>query len=319
MHISVITPVFNGDLEHVSQSIESILNQNFGSFEFIIIDDCSDKPTQQLLESYANSDSRINLIRNIENLGVGESLNVGLSAARTSYIVRHDSDDISLPNRLEQLYLYMENNPEISICCSSVIHIDMNGAVLKEHHTSTESNVLAAELLFNSRICTPSTIMRTEILKELGGFPRLRNAEDYSLFLILASKGYKFGGISIPLLKYRINTNSLTRKFRTQQLEIAEQLSFSYNINLFGELNRESFKRFWYFVALEGESELHYSDLFFLRNMFLFIYGNKSYKEAWFGIFRWISVKSFENNKGVRSLVIAAYFKWFGFIRLVIN
>jgi hypothetical protein len=204
----------------------------------------------------------------------------------------------------------MENNKEISICCSSVTHIDMNGKFVKEHFASTDNNVLVAELLFNSRICTPSTIIKAEVLRTLGGFPEMRNAEDYCLFLQLASRGYKFGGVDVSLVKYRINTNSLTRKYRAQQLELAEDCSFKYASSLVGGLDRDSFKRFWYFLALEGDSNFLLNDLVKLDNLICFINRDDNYRNAWLGIFRWISVRTFERKKTLSSLLIAAYFKY---------
>lgn len=309
--ISVIMPLLNGNLTHLSQSIESILTQSFKEFEFLIIDDGSNQETKSLIASYADRDERIKIITNEENLGVGKSLNIGITAAKGKYIARHDSDDISLPHRLEKLHSYMEEKTDIAICCSSVNNIDMGGNIVGQHKMSTDSHLLVAELLLNCRICTPSIIIRKEVLQSVGGFPPIRNAEDYQLFLKLAEQGYKFGAVDEVLLDYRINTESLTRKHRNTQLQFAEAGSYDYVSNLLGrQLKRDAFERFWYFVALEGRSDLSLSDVYQMRPIFKLLKNDSNYRKAWLSVFKWISVEGLEHKFSFKGLLIALYFKF---------
>ncbi|MHA1288570.1 MAG: glycosyltransferase family 2 protein [Candidatus Thorarchaeota archaeon] len=107
MLVSVIMPVFNS-IEFLRESIESILNQTFKDLEFIILDDGSTEPVWDLIQSY--DDPRIVRIRNPENIGLTKSLNICLDKVRGDFVARHDSDDISLPSRIEeQLKLFEEN------------------------------------------------------------------------------------------------------------------------------------------------------------------------------------------------------------------
>lgn len=117
--ISVIMPVYNTPKDILNEAVKSILNQSFADFEFIIIDDCSDKAEcKDYLESLY--DERIRIIRNPQNLGITKSLNIGLRAASGKYIARMDSDDISLPRRLEKQYSFMEEHTDTLICGTSV-------------------------------------------------------------------------------------------------------------------------------------------------------------------------------------------------------
>ena len=112
--ISVLMPTYNG-AKLLSETIDSILNQTFKDFEFIIINDCSpEDETDKIIAKY--NDPRIRYIYNDKNLGISGSSNKGISLARGKYIARQDHDDISLPTRLEEQYNYMESHPEVGIC-----------------------------------------------------------------------------------------------------------------------------------------------------------------------------------------------------------
>ncbi|MBO5360740.1 MAG: glycosyltransferase family 2 protein [Clostridia bacterium] len=112
--VSVIMSNYNTDEEYLRASIESVLNQTYENFEFIIIDDCSTNNSVEIIESYR--DSRIRLIKNKENLGLTKSLNVALKVARGEYIARMDADDVCLPQRFEKQVLFLSQNPEYIVC-----------------------------------------------------------------------------------------------------------------------------------------------------------------------------------------------------------
>ena len=103
--VTILTLVYNG-MPFLKESIESILNQSYKNFEFLIIDDCStDENVVKLIESY--SDKRIRFIKNEINLGVSLTFNKALSITNTPYIIRADQDDISLPNRVNDQLKYL--------------------------------------------------------------------------------------------------------------------------------------------------------------------------------------------------------------------
>ena len=96
--VSIVIPVYNAE-KYIKEAIESILNQTFSNFEFIIIDDGSIDATEEIIKSF--KDSRIVYIKNEKNLGLIKTLNKGISIARGEFIARMDSDDISMPQRFE--------------------------------------------------------------------------------------------------------------------------------------------------------------------------------------------------------------------------
>ena len=90
---------YNGE-RYISEAIESVLNQSYTNFEFIIVDDGSTDTTAQIIASF--SDSRIIYLKKNTNSGIADSLNLGISKARGAYIARMDDDDVCMPNRFEE-------------------------------------------------------------------------------------------------------------------------------------------------------------------------------------------------------------------------
>ena len=91
--------VFNCE-KFVSTAIESILQQSFSDFEFIIFDDASTDGSSDIIKSFCANDSRINAVFNSENQGLTKNLNKGIAMSNAAYIARMDADDIALPSRL---------------------------------------------------------------------------------------------------------------------------------------------------------------------------------------------------------------------------
>ena len=113
--ISVVMPVYNTKEEFLRESIESILNQTYTDFEFIIINDGSTNNCEDIILSY--KDDRIRYVKQ-HNQGVANTLNNGISIATGEYIARMDSDDISLPQRFEKQINFLDNNSDFSLCGS---------------------------------------------------------------------------------------------------------------------------------------------------------------------------------------------------------
>ncbi len=117
--ISVVMPTYNTQISILREAVDSILNQTFSDFEFIIIDDGSANDTYEYLKSIP--DERIKIIKNDTNIGITKSLNIGFRAARGKYIARMDSDDIAFPDRFEKQYAFMESHPDVFVCGSNVL------------------------------------------------------------------------------------------------------------------------------------------------------------------------------------------------------
>lgn len=112
--VSVLMPAYNVE-KYVGAAIESILNQTFSDFEFIIINDGSTDDTANIIKKYADQDKRIRFIDNHENRGFIARLNDCLDLARGKYVAKMDSDDISLPERLAKQVNFLDAHPDVGM------------------------------------------------------------------------------------------------------------------------------------------------------------------------------------------------------------
>lgn len=306
--VSVLMPVLNGDLTHLGLAIDSILYQSFEHFEFVIVDDGSNEQTKQCLADYANKDSRIVLLSNNQNIGVGKSLNLGIKVAKGKYIARHDADDIAHKNRLEKQFEYMENNAHLAMSCTAVNHIDMQGKKVGGYGVSERSEDLAAELLLNSRLCHPTLMIKKSVLNEVGGYPITKRAQDYLLYLKLLEHSLLLGGLNEVLVDYRLNTQSITRKSRSKQLDVAQNASYEHVVKQVGELDKTSFIAFWQFVATEGKTKLKITNLIKLKKLLKHIKKDEFLYRAWAKTFKWVARNGLDQKLTLTNTIIAVYF-----------
>lgn len=127
--VSVIMPVYNPG-RYLVESIESILNQTFSNFEFIIVDDASTDNSWKIIKSYAKKDKRIIPIKNKINLGVSLTSNIAISQSKGKFLARMDADDISVPDRLYKQITFLKNNPNTVIVGGQCTIIDENNQIV---------------------------------------------------------------------------------------------------------------------------------------------------------------------------------------------
>ena len=154
--VSIVMAAYNGE-SHIKMTVDSILNQTFSDFEFIIVDDSSSDLTVELLESYC--DSRIRLYRNENNIGQTRSLNIGLSHARGRFIARTDVGDISLPLRLEHQVLYMNQNPQIKVLGTAAFEYDTRGKIRGIVHMPLDNHLIVLRSIFTTPVVHVSVLM----------------------------------------------------------------------------------------------------------------------------------------------------------------
>lgn len=216
-HISVIMPVYNGE-KYLKEAIDSILNQTFTNFEFIIINDGSIDRTEEIILSY--TDSRIIYIKNETNLQIVESLNKGISIAKGKYIARMDSDDISLPTRLEKQYLFMEAHKKIDVSGTWAKTFGKSDYVLRP---LTDNCEIKAKLFFDSPFIHPSVMFKASSLSHFRYTKHYNKAEDYGLWVEMSSTA-TFGNLPEVLLMYRLHQNQTFYQYSNIQNDIAELL-----------------------------------------------------------------------------------------------
>ncbi|QZE13855.1 glycosyltransferase [Halosquirtibacter laminarini] len=215
IEISVLMAVYNEEICYIQEAVDSILNQTFSSFEFIIV---NDNPLNLEIKEFVCeiNDPRVRIIENSKNLGLAQSLNVGIEIARGRYIARMDADDISFPTRLEKQYHYLEQNKQI----------DILGTQLKKFGESNrfwinliEPEEINAKLFFKCCLAHPTVMIRLSIFKEYDLFYDAtdRASEDYNLWC----RAFRYVNmVNLPevLLYYRVHKQQVTQvKSKMQQ------------------------------------------------------------------------------------------------------
>ncbi len=228
--ISVLMPVYNTKEEYLRTSIESILNQTFTDFEFIIVNDGSTNNAEEVILSY--KDDRIKYFKQ-ENQGIVGALNNAWSKASGKYIARMDSDDIAYPERFAKQIKFLEENPEYSLVGSWAKIIPSKNII------KLPQDIKIMDLLADCMFIHPSIMFNKADFEKFNlqyetGF---EYAEDYCLYAN-AVKHLKMTNLQEVLLDYRVypeNSSSKNRNvrirssFKVQDL-ILENLSNDKNL-----------------------------------------------------------------------------------------
>lgn len=217
--VSVVMAAYNG-AEYLPAAIDSILNQTYGDFEFIIIDDGSTDETPEVIRRY--SDPRICAVRNPQNIGLIGSLNRGLDMARGELVARMDADDESLPNRFEEQVRFLDAHPEIGVCGTA---IETFGTRVENRTVECDSARLRCMLLFETGLNHNTVILRRSLIQEhnLRYDPDYPHAEDYELWARLADVT-EFANLPDKLVRYRLHPESVSHANRSVQQQTADRI-----------------------------------------------------------------------------------------------
>ncbi len=215
--VTVIMCVYNTSKEYLCEAVNSILIQTHKNFELIIVDDAS--TIEGLYEDEMFFDSRITLIKNKSNKGPGYSRNIALSMAEGKYIAIMDSDDISLPERLEKQIDYLERHKDVVVC--GTWYQQFGGKCNEVKRKFDDNEYYRCCLLFGNAptILNPSVMMRRDVINEynISYDERLRKAEDYKMWIQMSKIGICTNLPEI-LLKYRVHPSQTSAKLRTQDV-----------------------------------------------------------------------------------------------------
>ena len=183
--LTVLMSVYNGQ-QYLAQAIESILEQTFEDFEFLIINDGSTEPVGKIISS--NKDDRIVLV-NQENVGLTRSLNRGLALARGVYVARMDSDDISMRTRLQAEVAELEADENLDLVGSFFDMVDEHGNLIERKELILDPIYRLWRLQFHNNYGHGSVMFRKDSVKAAGMYDeKLRYAQDYDLWSRLTMK-----------------------------------------------------------------------------------------------------------------------------------
>lgn len=209
--VSVLTPIYNTNPQHLRECIESILTQTFTDFEFLILNDSPDNTEiEDIVLEYAKHDKRIKYAKNDKNIGISESRNKLLKMARGEYVAIFDHDDISVPQRLELEVAYLDENPYVGVVSGFMQNFSGNNDVRTAQEFDTEIKIA---MIDNCAIWHTAAMMRKSVLfdNNIEYESYYSPAEDYRLWVRLMDITH-FHNLQTVLVKYRMFANQTSQQ-----------------------------------------------------------------------------------------------------------
>jgi len=242
--VSVIMPTLNVE-KYVRESIDSIIDQTFKNFEFIIIDGGSKDDTVKIINNYIEKDNRIKFY-SFDNLGRIDTRQKGVLLAKSRFIAWQDADDVSYKDRLEIQYKFLEDNPDIAVVGSYLdFYCDKTKKIISVRKYYADDYNLRKRIFLFCPIAQPASMIRKEAIEEVGNYNKdfidligLKDEkgypEDLEMWLKIGLK-YKFANITKSLIKYRINNNDSVTSKNLRKMELATvKLRMWYGLKKFG-------------------------------------------------------------------------------------
>jgi len=216
--VSVVMSVYNGG-KYLNNAIDSILEQSYSDFEFIIINDGSTDSSWDVIQEYANKDSRIVPITQ-ENIGLTKSLNIGIQISKGKYIARQDADDASKLDRFERQLPWLEKHG-YDLCCSRTWLASKNRVSPRLLYYLPKRWMLQ----YHNPYIHGTYLIRKSFLEMIGGYDeRFYYAQDYKLIIDLHKKRAKVRYLKEPLYITNSPAASVTLKHRDKQIEMEKKI-----------------------------------------------------------------------------------------------
>lgn len=255
--VSVIMSTYKTDRNILTESINSILKQTYSNFEFIIVCD-GDSDEYKFLKSFR--DRRIRLIKNNKNMGLAYSLNKAIQCANGNYIARMDSDDISLPNRLENQVDYLNKNPNIYLCST---YVEMFGDSFGKKKVYLKScDEIKSQLLYRAVLIHPTVMGRREIFDKYKYNNDFLCSQDFELWSRI-SEEYNISIIPVVCLKYRIHNKQASIEKRQMQVEFSKRIIKENSKKITGNFDEKIYKCL---CVLSGREKINKNNYLLVSN-----------------------------------------------------
>ena len=209
--ITVLMSVYNGE-RWLAESIQSVLNQTFSDFEFIVVDDGSSDQTLDILEQFSRSDSRVRILTKV-NSGLADSLNYGIAHSRGAWIARIDADDISEPRRLEKQVALTQSDSSLVLVGAGLVIIDEFGQMHRRHCYPVSHCSLVRRLARHGAFFPHSSAFfkKNALGQQQTYRVRIRRSQDRDLWLRLAEVG-KITCVNEPLVRIRKHSGQVSHE-----------------------------------------------------------------------------------------------------------
>lgn len=295
--ISVVMPVFNTNVNFLSKSIESILNQTYSDFEFLVIDNGSDSYIKEFVDTY--KDDRIKYHRIEKNQGPALARNYGIDLAKGEYIAFMDSDDISFSTRFEKQLNFLDNNPEVG--CLGTTFETINDITKNTYlkHIQKDNDAIVFYLTFIGCLYAQSSIMVRKSVLDLHNIrykAELVPAEDYGFYVDLIGKT-KFAGLDEKLVQYMYYLTNTSNIYNNEQKNKTERIKKNAIKKYFTNLSNKKLDIIYGFFSYNS---LSYSELYEVRDIIQnFILKNTKSNQNAFAILKKAIRKKYHKTKSL--------------------
>jgi glycosyltransferase involved in cell wall biosynthesis len=249
--VSVLMCCYEGNHpRHLAAALNSIINQNRKPDEIVLVED---GPLTQEIRTVIEQARKQNpgLVQSVvmpENRGLVYALNRGLAACSGDIVVRMDTDDVSLPERIERQVGFLEAHPEIGVVGSAMQEfVDSPENPLREKPVKENHDAILRQLPWRNPVNHPTVCYRRNLLPP-SGYPDLRYLEDYYLWCVLIDRGVRFANIDEPLVLYRFDDETLAR--RAGWINFRNEVYLRKWMLQHGQVNRFSFALIFCLQAL---------------------------------------------------------------------
>ena len=236
--IDVLMPVRNG-VQFLGQSIESIIGQTFRDWRLLILDHGSSDGSTELAHRYAAKDCRIQILSMPGAEHLAGLLNAGLAHCDARYVMRHDADDIALPDRMALTSDFYAMHGHYVVVGGEAIMMDSHGRSIDRLQPPTDPQAITAASFFYNPIIHPTVTLNFPLFRKLGAFyggdflgvlpdcerPTVtRCAEDYILFGQIGLSGL-CANLAVPLIRYRVHEKSESVAKVADQIRLCKSVS----------------------------------------------------------------------------------------------
>ena len=223
--ISVIMSAYNESYAELERSIGSILAQTYSNIELIIV---NDNPNNIELKTILNTitDERVKIFSNEKNIGLVNSLNKAVHLSKGNLIARMDADDISMPERLEVQYKYMQEKCLDMVGADIQFINEVGDVTVERFHFPTTQDQILLNIKYGNCLAHPTWLVNKEIYLDLHGYRNVKSCEDYDFVLRVLNKGiYQVGNVPIVCLQYRLRQYGISKQTEAEQYVLRDYLS----------------------------------------------------------------------------------------------
>lgn len=219
--MSIVIPMYN-EADNILATLDSLLNQEYKDMQLVIVDDDSEDASVQIVRKRLKSiEIKHTVLKNPTNLGQSFSRNRGVMHADGEYIVFHDADDLSTPDRLSKQVGFLEENPNVGVVGGAYFYINPNRNQREVKSRPTDDESIRRGMARECMVNLGTAMFRREALFQTDLFES-SNVEGYEL-LVNVGREWKLANLADPIYLYRINEGS-----RSQQDQLKKKAIIAY-------------------------------------------------------------------------------------------